>query len=58
MTDYIKYILEKVSFCPKLFEKELNKGISSLKKDDIKEFTLWVKSKFKKIHPKILNRVL
>ena len=57
MLEYIKVILEKVSFDKALFEKELRKGIKELLPNEIKDLKLWCYDKFGQIYFKILNRV-
>ncbi len=57
MLEYIKVILEKVSFDKVLFEKELRKGIRELLPNEIKELKLWCYDKFGQIYFKVLNRV-
>lgn len=46
MLEYYKEILEKVSFDPQLFEKELKKAISHLWEDEARELILWCKKQF------------
>ena len=46
MLEYYKQILEKVSFDPQLFEKELKKAISHLWEDEARELILWCKAHF------------
>lgn len=56
MTEYIKTILQKVSFNKYLFERELKKGLSLILPDEIEEFKSWCYETFGKIHQVILNR--
>ncbi|MEY3415996.1 MAG: hypothetical protein RL060_107 [Bacteroidota bacterium] len=56
MIQYIKVILEKVSFDRYLFEKELRKAINSVIPADILELKNWCYEKFSKQHMAILNR--
>ncbi len=46
MLEYYKEILEKVSFDPQLFEKELKKAISHLWEDEARELILWCRKHF------------
>jgi hypothetical protein len=57
MLDYVKVILEKVSFDKKLFEKELIKGIKELVPLEIKELKNWCYERFGRIYQAILNKV-
>ncbi|MGL4631128.1 MAG: hypothetical protein ACRCVT_07980 [Leadbetterella sp.] len=57
MLEYIKLILEKVSFDKKLFRKELLKGISRLAKSDIKELRSWCYDRFGTSYMTVLNEV-
>ncbi len=57
MLEYVKMILEKVSFDKNLFEKELLKGIKSLIPSEVKELRKWCYAKFGNMYQKILNRI-
>ena len=46
MLEYIKTILEKVSFEPFLFEKEYNKAKVYLSNDEMNELSYWCSLKF------------
>ena len=56
MLEYIKTILQKVSFDGKLFEKELKKAIAMLVPDEIKNLQIWCYEKFGKVYTAVLNR--
>jgi hypothetical protein len=45
--EYCKFILEKVSFDPLLFQKELRKSLKVLVEAEARELLSWVKSRFK-----------
>jgi hypothetical protein len=45
--EYCKFILEKVSFDSKLFQKELAKSLQILVEKEARELKAWVKSRFK-----------
>ena len=53
--EYCKFILEKVSFDPKLFEKELLKAMKVLVEPEISELLSWVKQRFK--NPQLLANI-
>ncbi|TXC85061.1 hypothetical protein FRX97_00110 [Luteibaculum oceani] len=56
MLDLIKKVLQQVSFDPKLFEKELKKGISRLKqKNEIQQLRQWCHEKFHHQYGGIIN---
>lgn len=42
--DYYKTILERVSFDKNLFNKEYEKALRTIDKDEINEFHQWLKS--------------
>lgn len=56
MLDYVKTILQKVSFSRFLFERELKKGLSYLLPEDILEFKVWCYARFGCLHQAILLR--
>ena len=56
MLEYIKYILDKVSFDPQLFEKELKKNTRDLIKEDLLELKQWCYENFGSVHNNILER--
>lgn len=55
MLEYMKTILQKVSFDKKLFEKELKKAIASLVNEEIKILKVWCYEKFGQTYAAILN---
>jgi hypothetical protein len=56
MIEYVKTILQKVSFSNYLFERELRKGLRAICPTEIQEFKDWCYMKFGKGHHIILNR--
>ncbi|UZD21990.1 hypothetical protein PBT90_00770 [Algoriphagus halophytocola] len=56
MIEYVKTILQKVSFSKYLFERELKKGLSLISPIELNEFKDWCYLMFGKIHNPILNR--
>ncbi len=54
--EYVKTVLQKVSFDKFLFEKELRKGLKILMIDDISEFRTWCYEKFSDRYQGILNQ--
>lgn len=56
MIDYVKTILQKVSFSKHLFERELRKGLSLILPNEIEEFKNWCYETFGKVHQIILNK--
>jgi hypothetical protein len=44
--EYAKMILEKVSFEPKIFRKELRKALRKASKRDFKHLMAWCREKF------------
>jgi len=55
MLEYIKIILQKVSFDRRLFEKELRKAIRMLMPDEVKRLKLWCYERFGTLHLPVLN---
>ena len=55
MLEYIKIILQKVSFDRRLFEKELRKAIRMLMPDEVKRLKMWCYEKFAAIHQPVLD---
>lgn len=56
MLEYIKTILQKVSFDKALFEKELAKAIQLLVPDEVKQLKRWCYAEFGKVYRAVLNR--
>ena len=56
MIEYVKTILQKVSFSKYLFEKELRKGLRLIRPQEAEEFKNWCYQMFEKLHGAILNR--
>lgn len=56
MLEYVKLILEKVSFDPFLFEKELRKNMGELITEEVDELKFWCYEKFGSRHQTILNQ--
>lgn len=56
MIEYVKTILQKVSFSAYLFERELKKGLNLILPSEFEEFREWCYEMFGKIHQSTLNR--
>ena len=56
MLEYIKTILQKVSFDKALFEKELAKAINMLVPDEVKQLKRWCYAQFGSMYRSVLNR--
>lgn len=56
MIEYVKTILEKVSFSTYLFERELKKGLRLILPTEVEDFRIWCYQMFGKVHDGILNR--
>ena len=56
MLDYVKVILEKVSFESSLFEKELKKSLKLLSFREVRELKKWCYEIFGSIYRGILNK--
>jgi len=54
--DYVKVILQKVSFDAKLFEKELRKAIKTLVADEIKELRAWCSEQFGIMYNQLIEK--
>jgi uncharacterized protein with von Willebrand factor type A (vWA) domain len=57
MLEYIKMILEKVSFDRSLFEKELSKGIKQLLPTEVPKLKEWCYDRYGTLYRTILNRI-
>lgn len=55
MLEYIKIILQKVSFDRRLFEKELRKAIRMLMPNEVKRLKLWCYERFGSEYHPVLN---
>lgn len=53
--EYTKFILERVSFDQKLFQKEYYKAINRLVEEDVKELKAWVVKTFSKQHLSLIT---
>ncbi|TDQ17460.1 hypothetical protein DFQ04_2114 [Algoriphagus boseongensis] len=56
MLEYVKTILQKVSFSKYLFERELKKGLRYLLPSEIEEFRDWCYAMFSQVYLSVLNR--
>jgi hypothetical protein len=56
MLDYVKIILQKVSFNEYLFEKELGKSLNNLLREDVLELKKWCYEQFSDSYLQILNQ--
>ncbi|WP_266362813.1 hypothetical protein [Tellurirhabdus rosea] len=56
MLEYLKTILQKVSFDQNLFEKELKKAIRSLIPEEVQQLRAWCYDKFGTSYQSVLNR--
>ncbi len=56
MLDYVKIILQKVSFNEYLFEKELGKSLKNLLREDVLELKKWCYEHFSDSYLQILNQ--
>jgi len=57
MLEYIKIILQKVSFDRRLFEKELRKAIRMLMPEEVKNLKTWCYERFSPVYQNILDKV-
>jgi hypothetical protein len=56
MLDYVKLILQKVSFDKYLFERELSKSMKTLLSEDVLELKRWCYEQFGESYVSILNQ--
>ncbi len=56
MLEYIKIILQKVSFDRKLFEKELRKAIKMLMPNEVNRLRAWCYQNFSPVHQSVLDK--
>lgn len=56
LLEYIKVILQKVSFDAKLFEKELKKAIRMLVPEEVTTLKTWCYEQFGSVYRRILRR--
>jgi hypothetical protein len=54
LLEYSKLILGRVSFCPKLFKRELKKSIDVLETNELSLLRIWCVHEFGKEYPNIL----
>ena len=57
MLEYVKIILQKVSFDSELFEKELRKALSELGKEELGKLYVWCMDFFGDKYPDIIQRL-
>lgn len=57
MLDYVKMILQKVSFSKKLFEKELRKALHYIQPADLLDFKTWCYEQFARLYWTVMNRI-
>ena len=56
MLEYMKIVLQKVSFDTRLFEKELRKALRNLLPEDASKLRDWCYASFGNAHAAILNK--
>ncbi|MCU0338356.1 MAG: hypothetical protein MUE30_00605 [Spirosomaceae bacterium] len=56
MLEFVKTVLQKVSFDRKLFEKELRKALQTLLPDEVKQLKTWCYENFGDRYFLILNQ--
>ncbi|WP_026996636.1 hypothetical protein [Flectobacillus major] len=54
--DYVKMILDKVSFDAKLFEKELRKAIKNIAIEEVKSLKDWCFEQYGKTYERLITR--
>ncbi|MCF8404017.1 MAG: hypothetical protein K9H58_08740 [Bacteroidales bacterium] len=57
MLRYCKTVLQKVSFSRELFQRELNKSIQWLRKEEINALKIWCIINFGAIYMDVINEV-
>ena len=57
MLEYVKLILDKVSFDSKLFEKELRKSMRMLVRTELETLRTWCYNRFSGSYSTILDKV-
>ena len=57
MLDYVKMILQKVSFSKILFEKELRKALKHIMPTELADFKAWCYQQFARVYRRVLKRV-
>jgi hypothetical protein len=55
MLEYTKTILQKVSFSPALFAKELKKSMKWLKNDEVSALQSWCYLTFGDLYPEVIH---
>jgi hypothetical protein len=55
MLEYTKTILQKVSFNPPLFAKELKKSLKWLKGEEISALKIWCMLTFGDVYPEVIQ---
>lgn len=58
MLEYVKIILQKVSFDTMLFRKELQKSIAWLTEDEKVELKIWLDSSFTGEYKNVIKEIL
>lgn len=56
MLEYMKIVLQKVSFDTRLFEKELRKALRSLLPHEVSNLRDWCYASFGNAHAAVLNK--
>ena len=56
MLEYIKTVLQKVSFDKWLFERELRKALRVLMPDEVKQLRVWCYEQFSDRYHAVLNK--
>lgn len=57
MLEYVKMILDKVSFDVNLFQKELLKSLGWLSEEERQELKKWTELQFGKVYGNVINDV-